>query len=278
MPQRVNFGKLPQGMDLPNLIEIQTKSFVDFLQMDRPKNKRLNQGLQEILKSVFPIESSDKAYKLEFVNYSLARPKYEIEECLRLGVSYAAPLKVTLRLKSKGDIKEQEVYLGDLPIMTDTGSFIINGDERVVVSQLHRSPGISFEETTHLSGKRLMSCRIIPYRGAWIELEFDINDVLYAVIDRRKKVPATVLLRTFGCEKTDNVLQTFCGIEKISPLNKSTLIKLLGCTIARQISDPATGQVLAEKFEPLTEDLIKNLVVLRVSIRYSLLRKRLQRF
>jgi DNA-directed RNA polymerase subunit beta len=187
MVTRVNFGRLPQVMDLPNLVEIQTKSFADFLQVDKHKNKRENRGLQEIFKDVFPIESSDKKYKLEFVNYSLARPKYEIEECLRLGVSYAAPLKVTLRLRSRNEIKEQEVYLGDFPLITETGSFVINGDERVVVSQLHRSPGISFEETTHPSGKRLLSCRLIPYRGAWIEFEFDINDTLYAVIDRRKK-------------------------------------------------------------------------------------------
>ena len=159
MAQRVNFGRLPEIMDLPNLVALQVNSFADFLQLDRPKNKRELKGLQEVFKSVFPIESSDKAYRLEFVNYSLASPKYEIEECLRLGVSYAAPLKVTLRLRSKTEVKEQEVYLGDLHLMTDTGSFIINGDERVVVSQLHRSPGISFEEVMHPSGKRLMSCR-----------------------------------------------------------------------------------------------------------------------
>ncbi len=259
MVNRVNFGRLPQVMDLPNLIEIQLKSFANFLQMDKPKNKRQNRGLQEIFKSVFPIESSDKAYELEFVNYSLARPKYEIEECLRLGVSYAAPLKVTLRLKFKTEIKEQEVYLGDLPLMTETGSFVINGDERVVVSQLHRSPGISFEENVHPSGKRLISCRLIPYRGAWMELEFDINDTLFAVIDRRKKVLATVLLRAFGCERSDDILKAFCGIEKISPVNTSTLRKLIGRTLARPIEDPATGQVLSSQFEKLTEELIKKL-------------------
>ena len=259
MIQRVNFGRLPQVMDLPNLVEIQTKSFADFLQLDKPKNKKENKGLQEAFKSVFPIESSDKRYKLEFVNYSLAKPKYEIEECLRLGVSYAAPLKVTLRLRSKGEIKEQEVYLGDFPLITKFGSFVINGDERVVVSQLHRSPGISFEETIHPSGKRLLSCRFIPYRGAWIEFEFDINDTLYAVIDRRKKVLATVLLRVFGCESNEDILETFCGMEKIGPVNLSTLRKLIGRTLARPISDPTTGQILADKYEKLSEELIKRL-------------------
>ena len=264
MAQRVNFGKLPQVMELPNLIEIQLKSFADFLQINKPKHKRENTGLQEVFKSVFPIESFDKAYKIEFVNYSLARPKYEIDECLRLGVSYAAPLKLTLRLKSKTEIKEQEVYLGDLPLMTPTGSFVINGDERVVVSQLHRSPGISFEETVHPSGKRLTSCRIIPYQGAWIELEFDINDILYAVIDRRKKVLATVLLKAFGCEKSGDILSSFCGIEKISPVTSNTLRKFAARTLARPISDPATGQILGERFERLTEELIKRLVQARI--------------
>ena len=259
MAQRVNFGKLPQIMDLPKLVDIQTKSFSDFLQINRPKNKRENKGLQEIFKSVFPIESSDRTYRLEFVNYSLARPKYEIKECLRLGVSYAAPLKLTLRLRSKGEIKEQEVYLGELPLMTETGSFVINGDERVVVSQLHRSPGISFEENVHPSGKRLFSARLIPYRGAWIELVFDINDVLFVVIDRRKKALATTLLRVFGYEKDENILAAFCGLERISPLSSSKLRKLLGRTLACPITDPATGQIIADRFEKLSEAVIKRL-------------------
>ena len=272
MPERVNFGRLPNVMDLPNLVEIQTKPFADFLQLNKPKNKRENKGLQEIFRTVFPIESSDKAYRLEFVNYSLARPKYEIEECLRLGVSYAAPLKVALRLKSKNEMKEQEVYLGDLPLMTEIGSFIINGDERVVVSQLHRSPGISFEETVHSSGKRLFSARIIPYRGAWIEFDFDINDMLFAVIDRRKKIPATVLLRAFGCEKDENILAAFCGIEKVSPVNLNTLRKLLGRTIASPANDPATGQALADRFEKLSEELVKKLAASRIK-KIALLKK-----
>ncbi len=259
MSKRLNFGRLPEVMELPNLVEIQTKPFADFLQFNRHKNKRENKGLQEVFKDVFPIQSSDGKYKLEFINYSLARPKYEVEECLRLGVSYAAPLKVTLRLRSKNEVKEQEVYLGDLPLMTETGSFVINGDERVVVSQLHRSPGISFEENAHPSGKRLMSCRLIPYRGAWIEFGFDINDTLFAMIDRRKKVPATVLLRIFGCEKTDDILAAFCGIEKISPVNLSALGKLNGRTLARTINHPTTGEVLAKRFERLDEKLIKDI-------------------
>jgi DNA-directed RNA polymerase subunit beta len=259
MTKRINFGKLPQVMELPNLVEVQTKSFADFLQLKKHKNKRENKGLQEVFKSVFPIESNDKSYRLEFVNYTLARPKYDVDECLRVGVSYAAPLKVTLRLRSKTSIKEQEVYLGDLPLMTETGSFVINGDERVVVSQLHRSPGVSFEENMHPSGKRLFSARLIPYRGAWIEFSLDVNDTIFAVIDRRKKVFATVLLKVFGCEKNADILANFCGIEKITPVNTSGLRKLLGRTIARTIVEPSTGQVLANEFEKLTEGLIKRL-------------------
>ncbi len=264
MAQRVSFGRLPQVMDLPNLIEVQVSSFADFLQMDKPKSKRERKGLQEVFKSVFPIESSDKIYRLEFVDYSLASPKYEVEECLRLGVSYAAPLKLTLRLKSKTELKEQEVYLGDLPLMTKTGSFIINGDERVIVSQLHRSPGISFGEVIHPSGKRLMSCRLIPYRGAWLEFEFDINDTLYAVIDRKKKVLGTVLLKAFGCEKNEDILTSFCGTEGISPVNLSTLRKVAGRKLACSIANPATGQILAEQFEELNEGLIKELGASRI--------------
>ncbi|UCB57135.1 MAG: DNA-directed RNA polymerase subunit beta [Candidatus Omnitrophota bacterium] len=258
MGKRVNFGRLPQVMDLPKLVEIQTKSFADFLQANKSKNKRENKGLQEVFKNVFPIESSDGAYKLEFVNYSLASPKYEIRECLRLGVSYAAPLKVTLRLKSKSEIKEQEVYLGDIPLMTETGSFVVNGDERVVVSQLHRSPGISFEENMHSSGKRLLSCRLIPYRGAWIEFTFDVNDVLSVVIDRRKKVTATVLLRIFGCEKTEDILAAFCGAEKITSPTLPNLRKLLGRRLARPVTDSA-NHVLVDQFEELTEGMIKKI-------------------
>ncbi len=165
-----------------------------------PKTRRKSEGLQGVFEEIFPIESNDASYRLEFVSYSLGKPKYDRLECQKRAVSYAVPLKIKIRLKSKKDTKEQEVYLGDLPLMTDTGTFIINGDERVVVSQLHRSPGVSFEEEMHPSGKRIYSGRIIPSRGSWLEFEFDANDVLYVFIDRRKKVLATILLRALGYE------------------------------------------------------------------------------
>ncbi|MFH1046262.1 MAG: DNA-directed RNA polymerase subunit beta [Candidatus Omnitrophota bacterium] len=259
MVKRQSFGRLAHVLDLPNLVEIQTKAFADFLQIDALRQKRQDTGLQEVFKEVFPIESSDGNYKLMFMHYTLSQPKYNIDESLRLGVSYAAPLKVTLRLKSSKDVKEQEVYLGDLPLMTETGSFVINGDERVLVSQLHRSPGISFEEDLHPSGKRLISSRLIPYRGAWIEFETDINDVLYAIVDRRKKVLASVLLRAFGCETNDDIINAFCGTEKVSPVNLSTLRKYIDRTIARPIKDEKTAQVIVDKYEKLNEELIKKL-------------------
>ena len=149
MPNRKNFAKLKEVVDIPYLLELQTDSYKRFVQMDVPKTKRKPEGLQGVFEEIFPIESNDGNYRLEFVSYAIGKPKYDKLECHKRAVSYAAPLKIKIRLKSKKDTKEQEVYLGDLPLMTDTGTFIINGDERVVVSQLHRSPGISFEETMH---------------------------------------------------------------------------------------------------------------------------------
>jgi len=178
MLKRKSYAKIEECYELPNLLELQLKSYREFLQTDAAKSKRKNIGLESAFREVFPIENSDGEYRLEYISYSTGKPKYQIYECQKRGMSYAAPLKLMLRLKSKKETKEQEVYLGDIPLMTDTGTFIINGDERVVVSQLHRSPGISFEEEMHLTGKKIFSARVIPYRGAWIEFEIDINDVL----------------------------------------------------------------------------------------------------
>src|SRR3989338_3220151 len=197
--KRKNYAKLPELFEMPNLLDIQVRSFDDFLQVDVPKAKRERRGLEEVFHEFFPIENPDGSYKLEYVNYSLGKPKYDEFECLSLGMTYAVPLKIKVRLRGKkGGEPEQDVYLGELPLMTKTGTFIINGDERVIVSQLHRSPGVSFEEQIHPNGKRLYSARVIPYRGAWIEFEFDVNDCIHAVIDRRRKVMATVLLRALG--------------------------------------------------------------------------------
>src|SRR3990167_6031223 len=166
-----NFGRITERLEIPDLLQIQTLPFAEFLQVGVPKTKRENRGLQEVFAEVFPIESADGKYKLEFLAYSTGKPKYDLEESQRRGLTYAAPLSVRLRLRTPKEMKEQEVYLGDIPLMTSTGTFIINGDERVVVSQLHRSPGIFFEEEMHPNCKRMFTARIIPYRGAWLEFE-----------------------------------------------------------------------------------------------------------
>ena len=182
-----NFGKIKENYKVPNMVVMQTSSYAEFLQADVPRTKRKLVGLEGTFRETFPIESFDGKYKLEYAGYSLGGPKYNLSECQKRGITYASPLKVKIRLRSPKDVKEQEVYMGDLPLMTATGTFIINGDERVVVSQLHRSPGISFEDFIHPNGKKLFAARIIPYRGAWVELEFDLNNCLYVRIDKKRK-------------------------------------------------------------------------------------------
>ncbi len=258
--KRKNYAKLPELFDMPHLLDVQVRSFEDFLQLNVPKAKRERSGLEEVFFEFFPIESPDGSYRLEYLNYSLGKPKYDELECFRLGMTYASPLKVKLRLRGKKDIKEQEVYLGELPLMTATGTFIVNGDERVIVSQLHRSPGVSFEEEIHPSGKRLFSARVIPYRGAWIEFEFDINDCVHAVIDRRRKVIATVLLRALGYSSDNDILDAFCGIDNIKLEKKQDLKNLVGSTIASDmVLDEKTGEALNLKYKKITKELADEL-------------------
>src|SRR4051794_28575532 len=205
---RRNFGRIPEVAPMPNLIDVQRASYEAFLQMNVQPDSRLHAGLQEVFKSVFPIDDFAGRGRLEFVYYELEEPKYDVEECIQRGMTYAAPLKVILRLivwdvdedtgaRSIRDIKEQPVYMGDMPLMTDNGTFIINGTERVIVSQMHRSPGVFFDHDkgkTHSSGKYLFAARVIPYRGSWLDFEFDAKDLVYVRIDRRRKLPATTLL------------------------------------------------------------------------------------
>ena len=190
-------------MDIPNLLDVQLQSFENFLQLKVAPDKRANQGLQAVFEEVFPISDARGNFSLEFVSYGLGEPKYDVDECAERDVTFAAPLKATLRLlvketvdgeKKVKEVIEQEVYLGELPIITEKGTFIINGAERVIVSQLHRSPGVFFDEETHPNGKRLFTARIIPYRGSWVEFTTDINDMIYVHIDRKRKLPVTVLL------------------------------------------------------------------------------------
>ncbi|RCL00989.1 MAG: DNA-directed RNA polymerase subunit beta [Candidatus Tokpelaia sp. JSC188] len=216
------FGKIPEVADMPNLIEVQKASYEQFLMIKEPDSGRPDEGLQSVFKSVFPITDFSGVSMLEFVRYEFDSPKFDVEECRQRGLTYSVPLKVTLRLivfdidedtasKSIKDIKEQDVYMGDMPLMTDNGTFIVNGTERVIVSQMHRSPGVFFDHDrgkTHSSGKLLFAARIIPYRGSWLDIEFDAKDIIYARIDRRRKIPVTTLLMALGMDSQE-ILTTY---------------------------------------------------------------------
>ena len=214
---RKSFGRIPEFATMPNLIDVQRASYEGFLQSDIPYDSRTNTGLQEVFRSVFPIDDFAGRGRLEFVHYELEDPKYDVEECIQRGLTYAAPLKVILRLivwdldedtgaRSIRDIKEQPVYMGDMPLMTDNGTFIVNGTERVIVSQMHRSPGVFFDHDkgkTHSSGKYLFAARVIPYRGSWLDFEFDSKDMVYVRIDRKRKLPVTTLLYALDSDATE---------------------------------------------------------------------------
>src|ERR1700744_3395860 len=213
---RKNFGKIQEIAQMPNLIEVQRQSYDQFLQMDKPDSGRLDEGLETVFKHVFPIKDFSESSILEYVDYHFEEPKYDVEECQQRSMTYAAPLKVTLRLivfdtdqetgaKSVKDIKEQDVYMGDIPFMTENGTFVVNGTERVIVSQMHRSPGVFFDHDkgkTHSSGKYLFAARIIPYRGSWLDFEFDAKDLIHVRIDRRRKIPVTTLLLALDNDAT----------------------------------------------------------------------------
>jgi len=221
---RKSFGSIREVTEMPNLIEVQKASYDQFLIVDEPKGGRNEEGLQAVFKSVFPITDFSNTASLEFVKYEFEQPKYDVDECRQRDMTFAAPLKVTLRLivfevdeetgaRSVKDIKEQDVYMGDMPFMTSNGTFIVNGTERVIVSQMHRSPGVFFDHDkgkTHSSGKLLFAARIIPYRGSWLDLEFDAKDIVYARIDRRRKIPVTSLLKALGMD-AEEILDTYYG-------------------------------------------------------------------
>lgn len=213
-----NFSKITDNFVLPQLLDIQLESYVAFLQRSTTPEKRTDQGLEEVFREVFPLESYDGQIRLEYISYSLGKEKYSCYECQRRGMTYSAPLKVKLRLITPVDIKEQEVYFGDFPLMTDTGTFIINGDERVVVSQIQRPPGVAFEEELHPTGKSIYHGRIIPSRGAWFEIKYDLNDILLAYIDRRRNFPATQILRIMGLSSNED-MQKLLGdnFDKLKP-------------------------------------------------------------
>jgi len=263
-----NFSKFHDNFELPGLLDVQLESYEKFLQRDASPEKRSDQGLEEVFREVFPLESYDGQIRLEYINYNFGKEKYSCTECQRRGMTYSAPLKVKLRLITPNDIKEQEVYFGDFPLMTDTGSFIINGDERVVVSQLQRPPGVSFEEELHPTGKSIYHGRIIPSRGAWFEIKYDLNDVLLAYVDRRRNFPASQILRIMGLSTTED-MQKMLGadFEKL----KNTLEKdhtttkqeaLLDFYRKMRPTEPATEEVAEALFfrlffDPKRYDLTK---------------------
>ena len=262
MADRIKYGKLSDVLELPDLIEIQSNSYRDFLQMDLPPNRRKPIGLQAVFKEVFPIESYDGQCALDFVKYDIADPKMTPIECLKEGHSFAAPLYVTFRLREGKEVREEDVYMGEIPLITGPGTFIINGAERVVVSQLHRSPGICFETTMHPNGTVLYSFRIIPDRGSWIEVQFDTSDLLHIYLDRKKrrrKFLATTFLRALGYGTDDELLSIFYTFEKISLKDAVDEDKLVNRVVKDDIIDADSKSILARRYDPLTKDLVKQM-------------------
>ncbi len=260
MSKRINFGKLEEVIAPPNLIQNQISSFKEFLQPDSTPSQRKQIGLQAVFSEVFPIESYDGRASLEYLSYSISGPKFTEMECLREGVSYSISLYVKLRLKEEEAIKDEEIYMGEMPMVSERGSFIINGAERVVVSQLHRSPGICFEETPHTSGKILFSFRIIPDRGTWLEVQFDQNDLLYVYLDRRRrrrKYLITTLLRSMGYGSDFDILNLFYNIEDINVKKVLELGNVSRVVLVEDLVDAERGVVLARSFEPLTKTIVR---------------------
>src|SRR5687768_16805450 len=247
--KQISFGKLDEGMEMPHLLDIQTRAFEALLQLDAASNEREDVGLERVFKDLFPITDVHENFSLEFVRYNLGEPKYSVEECIERDMTYSAPLKATLQLvineevngvKRPRNIIEKEVYLGELPLLTPLGTFVINGAERVIVSQLHRSPGVVFEEATHPNGQRLISSRIIPFRGSWVEFTVDIHDVIYVHIDKKKKFPATALLRAFGYGTSSAILRLFFAERELDLVKKresrTDQREVLGAIIAENIT------------------------------------------
>ncbi|OGC02518.1 DNA-directed RNA polymerase subunit beta [candidate division KSB1 bacterium RBG_16_48_16] len=275
--ERHSFSKIPSAVDIPDLLDIQLKSYRDFLQHDILARKRKNVGLQAVLKSIFPIVDSRENFTLDFIEYYVEQPKYTVEECQERGTTYSVALKAKLRLSIKDEYDpenplansiEQVVYLGNMPFMTHRGTFIINGAERIIVSQLHRSPGVFFDELTHPNGTRLYSARIIPLRGSWIEFNTDINDIMHVYIDRRKKFLVTQLLRAIGYSLDRDILEEFNLIEQID-LKKADLSEYIGAKVVNDIIDMETGEVIVDKLEEIQEhhaEAIKGLKIDKIEV------------
>src|SRR6201747_1006064 len=272
------FGHIREVAEMPNLIEVQKASYDQFLLVDMPEGGRPDEGLQSVFRSVFPISDFSNTALLEFVKYEFEQPKYDVDECRQRGMTFAAPLKVTLRLivfdvdpdtgaKSVKDIKEQDVYMGDMPFMTMNGTFVVNGTERVIVSQMHRSPGVFFDHDkgkSHSSGKLLFAARIIPYRGSWLDIEFDAKDIVYARIDRRRKIPVTSLLKALGLD-AEEILRTYYKTLTYDRNAKGGWKKpynweqMRGAKLTVDLIDASTGTVVHEAGKKLSPRQAKRL-------------------
>ena len=280
LEQRISFAKIPEIIAIPNLIEIQRRSFEQFLQMQVRPDRREEIGLQGVFTSIFPISDYEESASLEFVSYDFGEPKYTPAECREKGMTYSVPLKVTLRLvvwdrsaegvKGIRDVKEQEVYLGEMPLMSEHGTFIINGTERVVVSQLHRSPGVFFDHDSgkmHSSGKILYSARLIPYRGSWLEFEFDSNDILHVRVDRRRKFLITILLRAIGYGSNEEILSLFYERDTVRIEGKRDFVLegvSPGWRTTTDLTDAKGKEVILQKGKKITKAAIKRLQAARV--------------
>jgi DNA-directed RNA polymerase subunit beta len=263
MSQRINFGKIKEPHEPPNLIEIQLKSYEEFLQKDVAPSKRKDLGLQAVFREVFPIESYDGKMTLDFSQYEIGEPKLSPIQAIREAESFSAPLYVTYELRDEAGAKQERVYMGELPMMTTRGTFVINGAERVVVSQLHRSPGICFETQMHLNGRWLYGFRIIPDRGTWLEVQFDTNDLLYVYLDRRRrrrKFLATTLLRVIGYSKDEDILKLFYPIEELKLKENMAEDELATKVLFNDILDGEL--IVARAYEPLTIGVIRQLIQL----------------
>jgi DNA-directed RNA polymerase subunit beta len=268
----LSFAKLEAGMPMPHLLDIQTQAFQALQQPGGREAERTDVGLERVFKEIFPITDVNGNYSIEFVKYALGEPKYTVEECIERDMTYSVPLKATLQLvvmeevgetvktKRPKNIIEKEVYLGELPILTTLGTFVINGAERVIVSQLHRSPGTVFEESIHPNGQRLFSARIIPFRGSWVEFTVDIHDVIFVHIDKKKKFPATALLRAFGYGTNADLLRLFYATKDLDITGRfegrAQKREVLGTLLAADVPDPEhkKGEPLARMGDEVTLD------------------------
>ncbi len=271
---RKSFAKRANVLDVPFLLATQLDSYTQFLQVDVPPAQRRSQGLQAAFSSIFPIVSHSGSARLEFVEYKLGEPAFDVKECQQRGLTFASPLRAKVRLvildretgnEKVKEVKEQEVYMGEIPLMTTTGSFVINGTERVIVSQLHRSPGVFFEHDkgkTHSSGKLLFSARIIPYRGSWLDFEFDPKDILYFRVDRRRKMPVTILLKAIG-QTPEQILSTFFDFDTFHLTKKGVQFDLvperMRGEVARFDFTDKAGKVLVPKDKRITAKHIRDL-------------------